>query len=158
MENIKNLVIGKWKYQNDKFVYEKQVLVKQTNFFGNTYFANYIEWQGEAREKFFLEHPNAEMFLQNNLHLKMITHSLHHRFLANTYFGDKIRIEITSKAILKHSFILIFKYSNVKNNQAIGEGWQKIGFYDEKIKSLCPVPQIFLDLLLPVRHQESSQK
>lgn len=150
MKRPENTVIGKWKYPKDKFVYEKQILLKQTNLFGNTYFSNYIEWQGEAREKFFLEHPNAETFLKSNQHLKMVTHSLYHRFLENAFFGDKIRIEVTSKEVLKYSFMLILKYFNVENGRAIGDGWQKIGFYNEKRRSLWPVPKIFLDLLLPV--------
>ena len=150
MQKKNSALVKNWKYSRDKFIYEKQILLKQTNLFGNTYFSNYIEWQGEAREKFLLEHPKAEEFLNSNRMLKMVTHSLYHRFQDNTFLGDKIRIELTSKEILKHSFILVFEYFNVKNNKLIGSGWQKIGFFDEEKQSLCPVPQIFLDLLLPV--------
>ncbi len=151
MENLNVIkdVIGKWKYPGKKFIYEKQVLLRQTNVFGNTYFLNYVEWQGEAREKFIFEHPSARLFLKNNQYIRMITHSLYHRFLNNTFFGDSVQIEVTAKEISRHSFILVFEYFNERHDM-IGEGWQKIGFYDEKQQMLCPVPQIFLDLLLPV--------
>ncbi|MCB9800422.1 MAG: hypothetical protein H6757_06655 [Candidatus Omnitrophica bacterium] len=142
-----------WKYPNSKFICEKQILIKQTNIFGNTYFSNFIEWQGEAREKFLLEHPNSEQFLRENTTLRLVTHSLQHTFKNNAYLGDRIRIEVTSKNILKYSFLLNFKYFNIKNELLIGEGMQKIGFYDEKLKGLCAVPQFFLDLIIPVLNQ-----
>src|SRR3989338_6102491 len=100
--------IGKWRYPERKYVYEKTVLIKQTNIFGNTYFSNYIEWQGEAREKFFLSHPAAAAFLKGNPDLILITHSLFHRLVENTFFGEKICIEITTREIQKYSFQLIF--------------------------------------------------
>ena len=33
---------------NKYFSIEKKILLKETNLMGNTYFANYILWQGEA--------------------------------------------------------------------------------------------------------------
>lgn len=141
----------KWKFPDKKFICEKTVLFRQTNVFGNTYFANYIDWQGEARERFLLEHPDVREFFQSNQSLKLVTHSLHHRFIENVYFSDRVRIEVTSKAILKFSFTLIFEYYNSNTNSLIGKGWQKIGFYDDLKKEICPIPELFLDLIEPVR-------
>ena len=148
-------VIGKWKYPEEKFIYEKIVLIKQTNVLGNTYFANYIEWEGEAREKFFLTHPAALEFLKTNPSIVMITHSLFHRFFANAYFGDHIRIEVTSKDILDYSLVLVFRHYKVDPDLLIGEGWQKICFSDTRSNQLCPVPQIILDLAEPIRENNN---
>ncbi|OGW84443.1 MAG: hypothetical protein A3C35_02835 [Omnitrophica bacterium RIFCSPHIGHO2_02_FULL_46_11] len=139
--------IGKWKFPKDKFVYEKQVLIKQTNMLGNTYFSNYIEWHGEARERFFLEHPSALEYLKENAHIAMVTYCIYHRFIENMYFGDRVRIELQSREIQKHSLVLVFRYYRSGTDQLIGEGWQKVCFSNTETNQLSPVPQIFLDLV-----------
>lgn len=144
-------LIGKWRFPATKFSYEKEVLIRQTNLMGNTYFANYIEWQGEAREKFFLAHPAASEFLKQNPDLVLVTYCLYHRFIENSFFGDRIRIDITTREIKKYDLIVVFRYYNVKTESLIGEGWQKICFSDRNTNQLSPVPQIFLDLAEPVR-------
>ncbi len=149
-------LIGRWKFPDHKFVCEKLVLLKQTNLIGNTYFSNYIEWQGEARERLLLSHPATEGFLKQNPHIKLITHSLYHRFLQDTSLADTIRIELTTREILDYSLVIVFRYNNTKTNAFIGEGWQKICFFDTRLKRLCPVPQFILDLAEPIR--EDPQK
>ena len=130
----------------NKFIYDKTVLIKPTNFFGNTYFTNYIEWQGEARERLFLEHPDAINFLRKNPDIMIVTHSLHHRFIANTFFGDKIRIEVVSKNIYDYSFMLSFHFFNGTTNDLVGEGWQKLCFISRSSGQPCKVPNFFLEL------------
>lgn len=146
-------LIGKWKFPEAKFSYEKMITFKQTNVMGNTYFSNYVEWQGEAREQFLLCHPATNAFLSSNSHIFLVTHSLGHRFIANTYFGDRISIEITSKNILDYSLIMVFRYRGISAENLVGEGWQKICFWDRKLNKPCRVPQIFLDLAAPVQEK-----
>jgi enediyne core biosynthesis thioesterase len=146
--------IGKWKFPEDRFVYERTILFKQTNALGNTYFANYFEWQGEAREKLLLEHPAARHFMQANPHIALITYAAYHKFSENTYFGDRVRIEVNSRDVEKNSVYLVFRYFNAETNKLIGEGWQKICFSDVKKNQLCSVPQIILDLLEPIKESK----
>lgn len=143
--------IGSWKFPEKKFLYEKSILIKQTNLFGNTYFSNYIEWQGEAREKLFLSHPAALDFLKENLDIFLVTHTLHHEFISNTFFGDKLRIELTTKNILDYSFVINFQYFNNQTNQLVGKGWQKICFINRVSNQPCKVPQLFLDIAIPIQ-------
>ena len=143
--------IGKWKFPEKKFNYSRTIFIKQTNMLGNAYFSNYIEWTGEARESLFLMHPAARIFLTENPHISMITQALHHRFLENLFFGDSIRIEVTTRDILDHSLILVFRYFDETSGKLIGEGWQKICFWDKKIDKPCKMPQIFLDLAIPLK-------
>lgn len=156
-EDTKQLLnqIGSWKFPEKKFVYRKTVLIKQTNMLGNTYFSNYIDWMGEAREKLFLIHPAAGIFLRENMNIFMITHTLHHRFLENSFFGDQIRIEVTTKDILDYSLIIIFRYFNEANGKLIGDGWQKVCFWDKQTDKPCKVPQIMLDLAWPLHEKKS---
>ena len=142
--------IGAWKFHQNKFTYKKTVLIKQTNMLGNTYFSNYIDWMGEARERLFLMHPAAGAFLKKYMNIFMITHTLHHRFLENSFFGDEIRIEVTTKDILDYSLIIVFRYFNESNEKLIGEGWQKVCFWDQQTDKPCKVPQILLDLAKPL--------
>ena len=143
--------IGNWKFPGKKFIYKKAVLIKQTNMLGNTYFSNYIEWMGEARESLFLTHPAASIFLSENANISMITQIVHHRFLENSFFGDQIRIEVTTKDILDHSLILVFRYFNEANEKLIGDGWQKVCFWDKETNKPCKMPQILLDLAIPLK-------
>lgn len=147
-------LIGRWKFPHTKFAYERDVLLKQTNLLGNTYFSNYVEWQGEAREKFLLVHPAAKEFLATNPHLAMITYCVYQRFITNSFFGDRIRIEVNSRDLEKHSLVLVFRYYNCKDNSLVAEGWQKICFSDTQKNELCSIPQIFIDLAEPVLERE----
>ena len=148
-------LIGKWKYPEKKFTYEKIVLIKQTNVLGNTYFTNYIEWEGEVREKFFLSHPGALEFLKSYPNIIMVTHSLFHRFFANAYFGDRVRVELTTKDILDYSLFVVFRHYKVGPDLLLGEGWQKICFLDQNTEKACRVPQIILDLAESVKEADA---
>lgn len=144
-------LIGKWKFPDRKFVFEKLVLLKNTNIMGNTYYDNYVTWQGEGRERLLLSHPSVQEFLENSKHIKMITHSIYHRFITETTFGDLVRCEVTSREIKQCSTIMVFRFFNVKNNAILGEGWQRVCFMDLRMNKLCPVPQLILDLIEPIR-------
>lgn len=149
---MKNLInqIGNWKYPKKKFVFLKTILFKSTNMMGNTYFSNYVEWQGEAREKLLLEHPAASIFLKSNKEITMLTYCVYHRFIINTFFGDIIRIEMTSREIQKYSAVLVFRYYNDTDDALIGEGWQRICFSNTALNTFCEVPQLVLDLIEPI--------
>ena len=105
---------------NKYFSIEKKILLKETNLMGNTYFANYILWQGEARELGMMAHPNFAEEMQKNQHIKMITHSLYHRFVQETTFGDIIEIRMTAREIKHCSFVLVFRYYNKRTNAFFG--------------------------------------
>ena len=153
----KDSLVGRWKFPGSKFVMEKTVLLKNTNLMGNTYYDNYITWQGEARESLLLSHPSIKEFLTASQHLKMVTHSVYQRFVAETTFWDTIRIEATAREVKKCSFIIVFRYFNKRTNVALGEGWQKICFVDLKTGKLCAVPQLILDLIEPLQEKEEKK-
>lgn len=150
-------LVGRWKFPGSKFVMEKAVLLKNTNLMGNTYYDNYITWQGEARESLLLSHPNIKEFLQGSQHIKMVTHSVYQRFVAETTFGDIVRIETTAREVKKCSFIIVFRYFNKATDVALGEGWQKICFIDLKTGRLTQVPQLIFDLIEPLQEKEEKK-
>jgi enediyne core biosynthesis thioesterase len=148
------LKIGKWKLPYKKFVYEKPIVLKYTNLLGNTYYDNFITWQGEARELLLLTHPDIATFFKDMQRVKMITHSTHHLFKKEAFFGDVIRIEVTTREIKHCSFVMIFRFFNNKTNELLGEGWQKICFSNNQTERLCNIPQAILDLIEPIKEDE----
>lgn len=150
-----NSQIGKWKFTELKFSFTKIILLKQTNIMGNTYYDNYLSWQGEARERLLLCHPDLGQWLQDNKHIKMITHSIYHRFLAETTFGDMVRIEATTREIKKCSFVMVFRFFNHRTEAVLGEGWQTICFSDFRSGKLCPIPRLILDLIEPINKENN---
>lgn len=136
---------------NKYFSIEKKVLLKETNLMGNTYFANYILWQGEARESYILTYPNFAQDMQKNQHIKMITHSLYHRFVQETTFGDIVEIRMTAREIKHCSFVLVFRYHNKGTGIFLGEGWQRVTFADSRTGNISPIPQFIWELVDAVR-------
>lgn len=142
-----------WRFPDKKFVYYKQVTLKHTNLEGNTYFDNYLTWQGDAREALLLSHPDIEGFFKNYQYIKMITHSVYQKFIRDSLFGDLIRIEVTSTKVRHCSFVFIYRFYNSRDNKLLGEGWQKICFSDFKTGRLVPTPQHILDLIEPIQER-----
>jgi len=143
----------RWRFPDKKFVHQKQVTLKHTNAEGNTYYDNYLTWHGEAREALLLSHPNVEEFLRDYRHVKMITHSIYQKFVRDSFFGDVIRIEVTSAKVKHCSFVLVYRFFNAKSGVLLGEGWQKICFADIPTARLTTVPPHILDLIEPLQEE-----
>lgn len=137
------------------FSIEKKILLKETNLMGNTYFANYILWQGEARESGMMAHPNFAEEMQKNQHIRMITHSLYHRFVQETTFGDIVEIRMTAREIKHCSFVLVFRYYNKRTNAFLGDGWQRVTFADSRTGSISIIPNFIRELVTAL--QEDSR-
>lgn len=131
------------------YKYEKLVLLKQTNLYGNTYFSNYFDWQGEAREFILFTDLKASKFFRSNPQIKLITHSAFNRFIADTHLGDRVILEVTTKGIQAYSFFIVFRYR--VESALVSEGWQKICFYDLVEKQFIKLPQVVIDLVRPVK-------
>ena len=138
------------KLPNKYFSIEKTILLKETNLMGNTYFANYVVWQGEARETYLLSHPRFPEEFAKNQHIKMITHSVYHRFIHETTFGDVVQIKMTSREIKHCSFIMVYRYYNKRTTVFLGEGWQRITFADLRTGNLTVIPIFIQELILAI--------
>lgn len=141
------------------FSIQKTVFLKETNLMGNTYFANYIIWQGETREAILMTHPNFAEEMQKNQHIKMITHSLYHRFIQETTFGDVVEIKLTTREIKHCSLVLVFRYYNKRSGAFLGEGWQRLTFADLRTGNLTAIPTFIRDLAFAIKEdtQETSK-
>lgn len=138
------------------FSIEKTVLLRDTNLMGNTYFANYIIWQGEIREAILMTHPNFAEEMQKNKHIKMITHSLYHRFVQETTFCDMIQIKMTTREIKHCSLVLVFRYYNKRDGTFLGEGWQRLTFADLRTGALTAIPNFIRELAFAIKEDSGN--
>lgn len=145
----------KIQFKKKYFSIERIVYLKHTNVMGNTYFANYVIWQGEARESLLLSHPHFADEMKKNQFVRMITHSVYHRFVQETTFGDVIEIRVMSREIKHCSFVLVFQFFNKNTKAFIGEGWQRITFINIKNENLYTIPIFIKELILPIQEENS---
>jgi CheY-like chemotaxis protein/acyl-CoA thioesterase FadM len=138
-------------FPDNCFLIEKTVLLRDTNLMGNTYFANYIMWQGEVREAILMTHPNFAEEMQKNKHIKMITHSIYHRFVQETTFCDIVQIKMTTREIKHCSLVLVFRYYNKITGAFLGEGWQRLTFADLRTGSLATIPNFIRELAIAIK-------
>jgi CheY-like chemotaxis protein len=160
LPEIEESKLGKKTIQFPKgyFSIEKTVFLRDTNIMGNTYFANYIMWQGEAREACLMMHPNFVEEMQKNQHIKMITHSLYHCFVQETTFGERLEIRLSTREIKHCSFVLVFRYYNKLTGAFLGEGWQRLTFADMRTGSLTAIPNFIHELAVAIKEETKENK
>ena len=141
------------------FWFEKVILFKDTNLMGNVYFSNFALWQGELRELILLSHPFFKEEMDKIPNLKMITHSVYHRFLHEVTFGDTLIIKVNCREIKRTSLILIFRYFLKGNDKVkVGEEWKRLAFADAKTNRHCHIPGFIADLAYSMAEDEKEEK
>lgn len=119
------------------FHFTVKVYLKDTNIFGNVYFARYFDWQGMAREEFFNKIvPEPNFLLKKNI--KLITIEAYIKYLKEALLFDTIQIKVIPCNIRNTTFELIFKYIKIGQDELIAEGRQKIGFTEDN--KIIPIP------------------
>src|SRR3989338_7133512 len=123
--------------ETSQFLYRHRIYFNETNAMGGvTYFANYIKWQGIAREEYFIATcPDWKEIMQRvaSHELNMITIEEHSFFIQHAFFGDEITIQLQTCNIRRCSFDMLFVIRN-QNDVVLYEGIQKIAFDNFKGK------------------------
>jgi len=122
-----------------KFSLDLRVYLKDTNLFGNVYFANYFYWQGVAREEFFRQVTPDPMFFINRK-ITMVTIEASMKFKKEALLFDEVAIEVKIAKPKITTFELIFIFTNKRSKEILGEGSQKIGFINER-NQVIPIPK-----------------
>jgi enediyne biosynthesis thioesterase len=135
------------RYGNSRiFTTEKVITFKDTNVFGNVYFSNYIEYQGEIREKFLLSSfPDINKFFTKKK-LKLVTIDVYNKFISSSYFGDTLIIELTTSDLNAATCKLNINFKNKATGEMVGEGYQRLVIVNSKGKAI-KVPEILRELL-----------
>ena len=131
-------------YGKDRvFRTEIVVTLKNTNVFGNVYFANFIEYQGVVREKFLLANVPDLHQLMAEQKIRLVTVDTYNRFISNAYFGDTLVVELTTSDIKAATCRLNINFKNKATGDLIGKGYQRICVVSEKGR-VIRIPDNFL--------------
>lgn len=115
------------------FTHSMTVYLKDSNAYGNTYFARYFEWQGICREKWFFECISRDMLQKEGV---FITKHAEQDYLQETFPFQDISCELNAYDLKKCSFWLEFRF--FAEGKPVSVGRQQIVFagHDRKIKAL----------------------
>lgn len=129
--------------KNRFFTSEIQVTLKDTNAFGNVYFSNYIEYQGNIREKFLLATvPDLYEMLAKN-QIRLVTIDTYNKFISNAYFGDTLLLELTTSDIKAATCQLNITFKNKATGALVGKGYQRFCAVSAKGK-VMRIPEALL--------------
>lgn len=121
-----------------EFSIERTVYFGDTNVEGNVYFVRFFEWQGIAREEFYLRiMPDAVGFLKSGT--RIITVEAKIQFKSQFVLFDRVTIEVTVKAIRTANIELLFLYRKKGTGELAAIGTQRLAFTNEE-GFIIPVP------------------
>ena len=123
--------------------------LKDSNAYGNIYFARYFEWQGMCREKWFSECICPNMF---ELKGSLVTRSAYNDYVATILPFQKVRCELSTRRIKSASFELVFRFYDAQSNKLLSKGGQKIAMVDPGSSKLLKFPK---EIINKVRYYEA---
>ncbi|MGV7208128.1 acyl-CoA thioesterase [Oxalobacteraceae bacterium A2-2] len=109
------------------------IYLKDSNAYGNTYFARYFEWQGICREKWFYDCVSPDMLQGEGV---FITKHAEQDYLRESFPFQEVRCELNTLEVKKCSFWLEFRF--YAGEVLISTGRQQIVFagHDKRIRAL----------------------
>lgn len=128
----------------EQITYEQEInpYLKDSNAYGNIYFARYFEWQGICREKWFAERIFANMF---ELEGAFVTKYAHNDYESEVFPFQKIICLLNTRHVKKASFEIVFKFYNADTRQLVSQGSQKVAFMNTRGKKLLQLPADILE-------------
>jgi len=111
------------------------IYLKDSNAYGNTYFARYFEWQGICREKWFYDCISRDMLQQQGV---FITKHAQQDYLHETFPFQEISCELNAYDVRKCSFWLEFRF--FAEGRQVSAGRQQIVFANHD-KQITPLPE-----------------
>jgi len=126
------------------FIFELTVYLKDVNLFGTGYFSRYFDWQGMAREEYFMTVRNYKEVMSSGI--KLITKKAWVDYQNHCFAFDRLVMKIQNKNIKKFSFEMIFTYFNKHSGELVASGGQILVFSDNQGK-LIPIPDSILEVI-----------
>ncbi len=118
------------------------ITLRQTNAFGNVYFAEYFTFQGAAREQMLVRCvPNLreEIFGKG---IRLVTVDAYNKYITNAYFGDTVVAEITTREVTRVKATVNIRFRNKTTGKLIGDGYQTFCCVDANGK-IIRLPGVF---------------
>lgn len=138
-----------WPKKHKTFRYSIDICLKDSNAYGNTYFARYFEWQGVCRERWFYECISADMLQSLGV---FITKDAHQEYVHETFPFQRVDCEVNTFAIKQCSFSLLFRF--YVGGKLAAKGYQQIVFANKE-KRIARLPD---DILEKIREYENPQQ
>jgi enediyne core biosynthesis thioesterase len=132
------------------FKHSVDIYLKESNAYGNTYFARYFEWQGICRERWFFKCISADMLQKDGV---FITKRAHQDYAQETFPFQTVQCEVNTFDVKACSFYLLFRFK--VDDTVVSTGYQQIVFasHDKRIKRL-PARILEMIRLYEVSHAE----
>jgi enediyne core biosynthesis thioesterase len=131
--HAEQIIIPKERADLQTFEHSIDIYLKESNAYGNTYFARYFEWQGVCRERWFHRCISADMLQTQGV---FITKCAHQNYLQETFPFQTVHCEVNTHEVKSCSFYLLFRFS--VDGQEVSKGYQQIVFasHDKRIQRL----------------------
>ena len=107
------------------FEHRHLVTFGDTNTAGSVYFAHYIAWQGECRERLLAEfYPEFAQELKQGF--RMTTEFVHQDFFGEAALFDRILIRLTVTALTRSRIEFEFEFVREPDQKLLGRGRQAV--------------------------------
>jgi enediyne core biosynthesis thioesterase len=134
--------------ESKTFRYSIDVCLKDSNAYGNIYFARYFEWQGVCRERWFYECISPSMLQDLGV---FITKDAHQEYIHETFPFQQVNCEVNTFAIKQCSFSLKFRFYVA--GSLVAMGYQQIVFANHE-KRIARLPDDVLDKIRKYQNHE----
>jgi enediyne core biosynthesis thioesterase len=127
------IIIPTSRHDLQTFEHSIDIYLKESNAYGNTYFARYFEWQGICRERWFHRCISADMLQNQGV---FITKRAHQEYVQETFPFQTVQCEVNTYEVKSCSFYLTFRF--LVDGKLVSHGYQQIVFasHDKRIQRL----------------------
>lgn len=115
------------------------IYLKDSNAYGNTYFARYFEWQGICRERWFQQCVAEDLLQKEGV---LITKNAHLDYVRETFPFQKVECQLNTRDVKQCSYTFVFRF--VVGGAVVATGHQQIVFASHK-KRIQRFPADVLD-------------
>lgn len=115
------------------YEYRHVVGFEETNLVGNVYYVNYLRWQGQCQEMFFVEHV-PEIIDELRRDLNIVTLSSDCEFLSEISAFDELAIRMRLEVVTQTQIGFAFDYVCIRQEteELVARGRQRVACMREE--------------------------
>ena len=123
------------------FEHRHVVGFEETNVVGNVYFAHYLSWQGECRERFLRQHW-PDLMAELEAGMALVTVSCGCEFLAELRAFDEVAIRMRLVKLAQNRVTMGFEYwrCGAEEEELVARGEQQVAFMRRRGEAMDAVP------------------
>jgi enediyne core biosynthesis thioesterase len=130
------------------FRHSIDIYLKDSNAYGNTYFARYFEWQGVCRERWLQQCISADLLQPIGV---LVTKNATIDYVRETFPFQTIECELNTEHVKNCSLKLLFRFSVAGNLVCVGSQHIVFMTHDKRIQRL---PQHILEKVRKFEHSQ----